>query len=323
MVATLNWLLVLASESHGIPGDDWRAQAAVPIGVLLFLGSVFMLLRANLGTKRGYLVTATSLFGFMIVYALFWTFGAPGTPPATGPQNLPGQELDAYEDTWRPFAADSLLAGEADYDVAKSYPEGFSDTPEGAGVIAKMEAAADTGSDDIRTFFSTAQSPEAPTGLKTPLLTSSWEEIDRKYAKADNGRTIIGVTYQQTWQIGKLPQGVQPEEGAEPALTPDGDTVVTEDDPETEENDVNVAPAGTEIGALVEDGPTYTAFAYFDPGSPKFPSLVTLAIMLVLFLIHLALLAADERRERREREAPTTEAALESEPVTAGAADRS
>src|SRR5688500_616859 len=130
LATTMNWLLVLATESHGIPGSDWRAKIAVPLGFVLFFGSIYMLVRSNLGTRRGYLVTATSFFGFMTIYALFWTFGAPGPPPATGPQNLPGQELDAYEDVWRPYAGDSRVAEDPTYGVAKTWPEGFADTPE-------------------------------------------------------------------------------------------------------------------------------------------------------------------------------------------------
>lgn len=292
MVATLNTLLVLATEA-GIPGSDWRAKVAVPIGVILFLGSVYMLVRANLGTRRGYLVTATSLFGFMIIYAAFWTFGAPGTPPATGPQNLPGQELDAYEDVWRPFATDSNLANDPAYAVVKTHPEGWATSPGEAGLPENIEGQANTGSDDIKTFFST--SVQDGGALESPPITGTYEETERHYAKAENGRALIAVSYQPTWQVGKLPPGTELAEGEAPPLTPNGEAVA--------EDESNVAPEGTELGDVVEDSEPYKAFAYFDPGSPMFPSLVTLAIMIVLFILHALLLAIDERKERREREA--------------------
>ena len=309
MVATMNWLLILAAEGgHGIPGSDWRAKIAVPLGIVLFIGSVYMLMRANLGTRRGYLVTATSLFGFMIIYSLFWTFGAPGTPPATGPQSLPGQELDAYEDTWRPFAGDSTLANDPNYEVAKTYPEGFSDSPAEAGLPANVATQAETGVDDIKTFFST---PAGEGGaLATPTMGATWGDKKPKFAKGANGRAVIGVEYFQTWQVGKLPPGETLAEGEAPPLTPDGETVA--------EDESNVAPEGTEIGDPVDGGETYTAFAYFDPGSPKFPSLVTFFIMLVLFIIHALLLALDERREQRERSS-AAEQPVAQERETAGA----
>jgi hypothetical protein len=327
MVATMNWLLVLASESHGIPGSDWRAKIAVPLGAVLFLGSIYMLVRANLGTRRGYLVTATSLFGFMIIYSLFWAFGAPGTPPATGPQNLPGQELDAYEDTWRAFAGDSTIANDPNYAVAKTFPEGFAPTPEEAGLPENVEAQAETGSDDIKTFFSTAEADGG--AFASPPMGGSWEpvsppgfeddpKVTRLYAKAENGRAIIGVVYQQTWQIAQLPPGEELPEGAPPPLTPDG-VALKEDDPKTPENEANAAPEGVEMGDVVEGGETYQAFAFFDPGSQKFPSLITLGLMLLLFIIHALLLAMDERKERREREAAATRPVAEERvPAEAG-----
>lgn len=290
MLATLNRLTVLATES-GIPGSHPWAKLAVPIGTVIFIGSVYMLVRANLGTKRGYLVTATSLFGFLIIYALFWAFGAPGTPPATGPQNLPGQELDAYEDTWRPFAKDSTLANDPNYDVVKTYPEGFVKTPEAAGLPADFAAAAETGSGDIQTFFATKAGP-----LTQPPVQATWSEVtdERRYATAANGRPIIAVTYQQTYQVAQIAPGQAPEEEGPPKLTPDGVAA--------EEDGSNVAPEGTELGDPVPDGETFTAFAFFDRGSPKFPSLLVLGAVVLLFALHALLLARDEKRERRERE---------------------
>ncbi|HVM19524.1 MAG TPA: hypothetical protein VM307_06155 [Egibacteraceae bacterium] len=311
MLATLNWLalpfLAAAEGAHGIPGDDWRAKIALPIGIVLFIGSVYMLVRANLGTRRGYLVLGTSFFGFMVVYSLFWAFGAPGTPPATGPQNLPGQQLDAYEDTWRPFAPDSLVAEDPTYAVAQTHPEGFSETLEGAGLPAEFEGQANTGVGEILAFFATAEGQmQSP-----PIAAATWVELEdeRRYAVAENGRPIVAATFAQTYQVAQADPGQPaPEDVEGPVLTPDGARVA--DDGE------NIAPPGTEIGDIVEGGETYTAFAYFDEGSPAFPSLLTLAIMFVLFVLHALLLAADERKERREREALAAEAAAAREERT-------
>ncbi|MGH2683255.1 MAG: hypothetical protein ACRDIX_08490 [Actinomycetota bacterium] len=54
---------------------------------VLFFGSVFLLLAAVFGPRMGYLVGATSLFGFMLILSVIWVFGVPGsTPPFRGPR---------------------------------------------------------------------------------------------------------------------------------------------------------------------------------------------------------------------------------------------
>jgi hypothetical protein len=269
----MNSLLVLATEAHGIPGSDWRAQLSVPLGFLIFVGLTYMLVRANLGTRRGYLVTATSLFGFMIVYALFWAFGAPGTPPNTGPQNLPGQELDAYQPVWRPFAGDSLVAEQPEYAVVGGYPNGFSPDPPAQLPADEIQP----GIDEIKTFFSTENDeylPEPPVDSGAIALT---DEV--MYATAENGYAIIAVPYLATYQP-----------------DPNDPTVLI--DPVSEDP----APAGAEAGQPVEGAEPYVAFGFFDPGGEYFPSIVVLVLCTLLFLLHAALLWRDEARERRERE---------------------
>jgi hypothetical protein len=58
---------------------------AVLVGFILLPGSVIMLLSANFGLRKGYLIGAVSFFGFLFMLSLIWTFGVPGTPALTGP----------------------------------------------------------------------------------------------------------------------------------------------------------------------------------------------------------------------------------------------
>ncbi|MBA2528922.1 MAG: hypothetical protein H0V19_02985, partial [Euzebyales bacterium] len=253
------------------------------------------------GTRRGYLVLATSLWGFLVIYSLFWTFGAPGTPPATGPQNLPGQELDAYEPVWRPFARDSNLANSPDYEVVKSFPEGFAKTPEAAGLAPNVDGVA--GGDEVFNFFSGSPA------LQTPPVEPTWtvDPESVRYAEAANGRPVIGVTMRQTYQVG-TPADNAPRD-AKPPLTVGGAKAANDGG--------NVAPQGAQVGDIVPDGDSYTAFAFFDSGSPLFPSLVVFAIVLLLFVLHALLLARDERRERRELADERRDAEREREQVGA------
>lgn len=183
--------------ASGVPGTSPSARLAVPLGILVFYGSIYLLLRANLGTRRAYLVLGTSFFGFMFIMSLFWTFGAPGTPQAAGPTYLPTQPSDAYQPTWTPFAGDSLVAEREDYAFVQDFPDGFSELPEA------FASSASAGVDTIKSFFS--ESGNAPNGFD-----EDWEVADTLYAEAPNGFPVIAATFEEP----------APEEGEEPPEEP-------------------------------------------------------------------------------------------------------
>jgi hypothetical protein len=59
----------------------------VVAAAVLFFGSLFLLLSAIFGPRMAYLVSATSLFGFMLILSVIWALGVPGsTPPFRGPK---------------------------------------------------------------------------------------------------------------------------------------------------------------------------------------------------------------------------------------------
>lgn len=193
MHEVLSGLTVVAAE--GIPADSPLAKLAVPLGALVFLGTPFLLLRSNLGTRRAYLVLGTSFFGFMIILGLFWTFGAPGTPQAVGPSYLPGQPRDAYQATWVPFAQDSLVAERPAYSFVQDYPDGFGEVPK------DFSGEAQNGADSIAGFFA-----ESDTDIeREPVdgFSADWKIDQIRYAKADNGFPVIAVTYLETGDQGE------------------------------------------------------------------------------------------------------------------------
>ncbi len=74
----------------------------VVMAVVLFCGSVYLLLAAIFGPRMGYLVAATGLFAFMIILSAIWAFGAPGTPKFLGPiGRLPAWEVVGQGPTLR------------------------------------------------------------------------------------------------------------------------------------------------------------------------------------------------------------------------------
>jgi len=248
---------VLATES-GIPYTSPLARLAVPLGILIFFGGPYLLLRSNLGTKRAYLVLFTSFFGYMIIQSLFWAFGAPGTPAYTGPTNLPGQVAEEYRPIWVGFAEDSTVAGQEPYASLVADEGAFSEE-----IPADRAEIVQDGVEETQAFFADEESKYQQVG-------ETWAVTEGPfYALADNGRPVIRVTYGETFQVdpeGNLPEGVDPEQEGE--IDPDGDA--------------------------------FTAYAFFDAGSPLFPSLIFVGLSVLLFGIHAGLLYADEQAERRE-----------------------
>jgi hypothetical protein len=301
MDTMLTVLAALVPEGH-IPASDPRAKLAVPLGILVFVGSVYLLLRSNLGTRRGYLVLGVSLWGFTTVFAAIWAFGAPGTLPGGGPLNLPGQQIDEYEPQWKAFAADSVIAQDPRYDIVQDYPQGFGPVP------ADFEARTTTGANEIQNFFSGFDQ----TSPYSNVIESTWTPLTDqiRYAVSDGEQAfpILAVPYVPTYQLASV---TNLPAGQTPPLTVDGAPPA--------DDGSNLAPPGAEVGDPVVGAEPVVLFGFYDPGSPLFPSYVVFGIILLLFVLHVALLAHDEKRERRERESIS---APEEEPAPVPAATR-
>jgi hypothetical protein len=276
-------VLAAGASEEFVPPTDWRAQIAVPVAILLFFGSVYLLLRSSLGTKRAYLVEAAAFFGFMLLMSLFWTFGAPGTPTATGPTYLPGQPSSAYQPTWTPFAPTSSIAQTPTYGAVQQFPQGFGPVPESLRASGEGDESGplQSGIDEIRSFFASEEGGS--------VLEDSWAPVPDgvQATRAENGYPILAVTYQETFQPdsqGNLPEGVD----------------------------------RSQVGEVDPEGESVTLFGFYDAGSPLFPSFVFVGLSLAGLLIHLGLLARDENRLRREAE-EVAEPEAEPERVGAGA----
>ncbi len=183
-------LIVFAADE--IPPDTVLAQLILPLSILVFLGSTYLLMRSNLGTARAYYVLGTCLFGFLFIMSLFWGFGAPGTPQATGPQNLPGQPLDELQEKWVAFAQDSLLADRPDLAIVREYPEGFVEE----GWPADFEETADTGVNEIQDFFASEAAGEQVTAL--------WEPETVSYAVTERtGLPVLAIEFREIDEEGE------------------------------------------------------------------------------------------------------------------------
>lgn len=310
-------LVAVAAAEEYVPPDDWRGVIALPAGIIIFFGAIFLLLKSNLGTRRAYLVEASCFFGFMLILSLFWGFGAPGTPRNTGPQSLPGQSADYYTPKWVAFAGDSTLAQER-FTIVNQFPEGFEEEggggesgeasgaegAAGGGEEADAEAAGDAavgGVEEIGTFFR-----EEHGGAQ--LIGDDWVPVEPPLvAFTDSGEKVVGATYAKPFAFtddGEIPVG------------PDGQPLFTEDQVGQPIPEDFVVPPGVDdsVADLVTPE-TFTAFAFFDAGFPFFPSLVMIVISFVGFVLHALLLGWDENREK---ERAVEEVVIEREPVGAG-----
>lgn len=113
-----------------------RGILVVAVGVAVLMGSVYLLLATNIGSRLGLLVALTGLFGWMVILTLIWWI----TPPAIGPRGTNG--------SWKPVeiyansggvpktvqvgglmdpsdlpSADRILADNPE--LAAEYPNGF------------------------------------------------------------------------------------------------------------------------------------------------------------------------------------------------------
>lgn len=100
----------------------WKGTAVVICALILFVGSVYVLLAAVFGLRMGYLVAAVSFFGWMIIMSAIWTFGPNilGTPANLGPRG--------YEPHWQVFAAGT---GEVSsrFNLTRTFPQAPWDEP--------------------------------------------------------------------------------------------------------------------------------------------------------------------------------------------------
>jgi hypothetical protein len=106
----------------------------VVAAMVIFAGSVFLLLSAIFGLRMGYLLAATGFFAFMLILSALWVFGAPGTPRYLGPKG----ELPA----WIPLAAGQELTSPTYPAVLERYPDDPWTSPEeDPSLTAEVEAS--------------------------------------------------------------------------------------------------------------------------------------------------------------------------------------
>ena len=182
-----------------------RGILVVLVGVSVLMGSVYLLLGTNLGSRLGFLVALTGLFGWLVILTFMWWL----TPPAIGPRgNLPSWKpveiyvngagdrpktnvLGLLADPSSLPKADRILADNPD--LATDFPNGFtlSDVQTNNPAIVSAYLPAD--SLNGWKLVSAANAGEAQAAADVELVASGFFKTSADYKKLN------------TWQFGGKP----------------------------------------------------------------------------------------------------------------------
>ncbi len=98
----------------------WKGIVVVVCGLILFVGSVYVLLSAVFGLRMGYLVLAVSFFGWLVLLSLLWVLGQPPIFGVTG--TLPNLGPRGTEPHWQVYAASTGSATSNRFATTSQYP---------------------------------------------------------------------------------------------------------------------------------------------------------------------------------------------------------
>jgi hypothetical protein len=103
----------------------FRGFLSVMVGVFVLCGSVYLLLATNTGTRTGFFLAATGLFGWMTIMGIMWTtrgIGWIGTTPTWDTVEINRGELDV--------ATEPSVRALAGLDIASHIPPNLTETDE-------------------------------------------------------------------------------------------------------------------------------------------------------------------------------------------------
>jgi hypothetical protein len=98
----------------------WKGIVVLICALILFVGSVYVLLSAIFGLRMGYLVLAVSFFGWMILLSLLWAVGQPKFLGVTG--TLPNLGPRGTEKHWQVYASGTGQLASDRFPVTSQYP---------------------------------------------------------------------------------------------------------------------------------------------------------------------------------------------------------
>lgn len=309
--------LFLAVETV-IPSDHPAAILAIPLGLLFFGGSVFVLLWSNYGAKKAGAMYGTAFFGFAMLLGFFFWFGGPGIPANLGITHLPGASPSDYAPTWYAFEQGSeraeLFPSTNDPDSFQTVEEflGKEDLsterlqrdPEFGTVAGEVDSAVGRMQDQ---FLPVDDEGIAQIGAeRRQMLEEEVAELIESEPALQEDGVGRAPTFYTAEQVGDVRVTNDPANGTRVA-TARFRTVANFVDSEgvpvlrTTTND-----DGEEIQAPWPVGDETDWFAFQDPGRAWFPSMLWTLISVAGFALSLFLLDRFEMRDK-QREIETIE----------------
>jgi hypothetical protein len=284
-------LVRLVAVEQAVPADHPASLLAVPLGLLFFSGSIYLLLWSNYGARKAGAIYGTAFFGFTFLIGVFWWLGAPGIPPNLGITHLPGQTNAHYQDRWYAFEPGSER-------------EGFFPVTEDTGAFDSIEAFLGLEGQAEEDILENPRyaSLAGSVAQASELMRDQFLPID------ENNVAQIGRDRRSEYEEDALAGQPDEAEGrATPFYTAEavGDPMITTD-PEagTEVLMVEFQAYATFVDGEdiplepIPVGDPQPWFAFYDPGASWFPSSLWTIISLIGFALSLFWLDRIEAREK-------------------------
>jgi len=242
----------------------------VVAAIVLFMGSVYVLLGTNVGARLGFLITFTSLMGFLMILSVLWLTTAS---PLESPKGR--------------VAAWSVVENVSDLSKAK--------TTAVHGVNTKANRASATDASNVAAAVDAA----LITKVSTPTIT--YTPNDNRFAKFDQ---ITDFMVLQTWTVG----GSSPQfwKGEVNHATKYAVIEYCKTAPQTQTFGLPPLPPECASGADAQRG---YIVAQYDYGTLRLPPFIVLVITGVLFGLGLLMLHWREKDEHEAKAAAEAKAA--------------
>jgi hypothetical protein len=167
-------------------GTIAKGVGVTAMGVILFIGSVYLILTAVFGRWMGYLVLMVSLSGWMVMLAALWAFGffsqGPDTPVNLGPRGS--------EPAWIPLLASTDQTSDR-YEAFASYPDDpWEEPPEG-----ELRASVQSVTGVVTAFLAERANEELeiPETAANAITAVDFAVDSIRFAPAEDGDTSLAV----------------------------------------------------------------------------------------------------------------------------------